>query len=458
MSSIDNIFFDIENLKAPFNKKINLVSLFLSIKNKFSTNEITKYAFASYFKRKRNCVLTIFTNEKIFIVSNKKDLPICGIYSYQDIKKIEFIEKSYDSKVVIVTSTDSYALKGVSKKTYEELDNVFESEKTIFLNSKIGQNIVQSFNNFNSLNFIDNSEEEKNNDLLNLNYEQQEEKIIPNTNNKKSKRVVNDEMISKSTSLSSFYIIELLSNPNLLLPNNKASILKSIDERLTLLETSNLFNKPLDSIPLKFSSISKFNTIPVLAEFSSLLNPQKTENRLLFSRNWIEFTKHNVKNKLLGVDANGNGAYIDINTANKLQVIDVFKGKEYIINEKTRYGIRPGQTIPLKDEEGKQGLETLYYHSVTNEKLDISKYDGIIFKNQKYFFNVPTEFNTLNIRECKIQVQEYESDYKAMKLYELIITDETITYNLFDLNKGIIDDKVQHSDSYDIKWITFFKE
>lgn len=472
MSNIDNIFFDISKLKVDFNKKINLNDLFLEIMKKFSVNEIIKYAFVSYYKSKQKCVLITFTNEKVFISSNKKDLSINGIYNYQDIKGFEYIKGKFWGKLVVKMSFMSYTLKHVSKTIFDEMLNIFDQEKTIFINSKIGQNIMQSTSVFNSLDFIKNNslnfnkeekEDKENNfdDSISNNFSNSSDKNDLNSSNnfiKKTKRVVNDEMISKNTSLSSTYLIDLFSNENSTLPNNKNTIFKELLDRVKVLENSNIFIKPFDSIPLKFTTNSKLNTIPVLAEFSSLSNVDKIENRLLFSRNWIEFTKHNVKNKLLGVDEKGNGTYIDLLSASKTKIIDHYKAKDYLVNQKVRHGLRSHQTVYYYDQNNKQGLESLYYNSLTNEKLNIAKYDGIFFKNQKHYFNLPSEFNLLQKKHCKIQIQEYESDFKSIKLYELIFDENTISYNVYDFNKGIINDDVIHAHSYDLKMLTFFKD
>lgn len=451
--SIDNIFFDIATLKSEFNRKVNLLNLYDYIQRKYTLNEITKYALVCYYKKKKNVVLVSLTNEKIFIHSNA-NLNINGVYSYQDIKGFEFIENSKNNVLIVNTSDFTFELKHISKRVFNEMLEIYEQEKTIFVNSKIGQNIIQSFSNFNSLNFVKMDEiSKKQEDNENNYYENNEEKNV----NKKAKRVINDTNVSLTTTLSSSYIIELLTDPKKPFPNNKYSVIKNIDERVLDLENTNLFNKPFDSINLKFTSNSKLNTIPVLVEFSSLTNKDKTENRLLFSRNWIEFTKHNVKNKLLGVDENGNGSYIDINNANKHQIIKSYKAKEYIFNGQARYGVRSSQKINYKDVDDKIGLESMYVDSLTNDKLDISKFDGIIFMNKKYYFEIPSEFEILQRKKCFVSDLRVDR-YKKTILHTLLFEDNTLTYIAYDQDNNIIDDSYNGASIYDLRWLTFFKD
>lgn len=450
--SIDNIFFDVSNLKVEFRKKVDLESIFRFIQKRYSVNEITKYALVGYYKWKRNVVLVSFTNEKVFIHSNKFDLPINGVYSYQDIKDIKFINDNKNNGIVIKTNDDHIIIKWVSRKTYEEMKVVYENEKTIFMNSKIGQNIVQSIQNIASFDVSK---------IYESSMEHEEESHEDNYSwapKKGPKRVINDEMTSSITTFSSENLIQLFSNVNKKLPSNEYTLFKSINDRLKLLEDSNVFSKPLDSIALKFTTNSKINTIPVLAEFSSLVDKDRVENRLLFSRNWIEFTKHNVKNKLLGVDENGNGAYIDFNNSINKSVIKHYKAKEYELNGTIRKGIRSSQKINYKDTFSKLGLESMYFDPQTNNKLDISKYDGIIFLNKKYYFNIPDEFSSMARKCCRIQESYFERNIEFKKTFELIFENEILEYNVYDNKSELINDLTNGSSLFDLKWLTFFKD
>ncbi|WP_412032291.1 PH domain-containing protein [Malacoplasma muris] len=471
MSNIDNIYFDVTTLKADFNKRVNVNDLYSQIQKKYSLNEITKYALVCYYKWKKNLVFISFTNEKVFVTSNKYNLPVNGVYSYQDIFGFSFIEGKKINSFLFKTSNGDYLLKNITKNVYNEFLDVFEREKTIFINSKIGQNIMQSASNFNSLDSIkldENKKDEYENfvDFSKHNYSdltystsslQEKNNEILNSNSKKNKRVVNDEDASANTTFSSSYISSLLTNKKELLPNKSPTLLKSIDDRLLEIEKNNIFDKPLDSIALKFTTNSKLNTIPVLAEFSSLTNSDKVENRLLFSRNWIEFTKHNVKNKILGVDENGNGTYIDIKNANSDKIIKSYKAKDYIINGSVRYGLRSSLTCSLKEQTDQISLESMYYSPATNEKLDVWKYDGIIFMNKKYYFNIPSEFDVLQRKWCKIHHFEKESANRVM-VYELIFEDNKVRYNVYSDQMKLLDDNTNVSALYDLKWLTFFKD
>lgn len=461
MSSIDNIYFDVSTLKVDFNKKVDINDLFKEIARKYSLNEITKYVVACYYKWKRNLVLISFTNEKVFVHSNKRDLPVCGVYSYKDILGFEFIENNKQNEFLFKTTTEYYRLKSITKQVFNEFTTVFENEKVIFMNSKLGQNIAQSVNNFSTINYTKLEEHTygydgviKKEEVENKTEEQNNSNETPS---KKNKRVVNDEFFSESTTFSSAYINNLLTDKNTTLPNNKPTIIKNIDDRVSNLESTNIFDKPLDSVALKFTTNSKLNTIPVLAEFSSLTNPDKVENRLLFSRNWIEFTKHNVRNKLLGVDANGNGAYIEIDNSNKSQIIKSYKAKDYLINDIVRYGLRSSLSFPYKDSSNSIGLESMYYLPNSNEKLDIWKYDGIIFMNQKYYFNIPSEFNVSQRKMCTIHRIQKDAFDRSI-VFELIFEDDTVKYNVYDKNMEILTDSSNGSSLYDLKWLTFFKD
>lgn len=467
----EGLGFDISSLNADFNKKVSLNAIYNKILRKYSKDEITRYAVVCWYKRKSNVVVISLTNEKMFIESNK-NLSITGVYSYRDVSGFRYFPhqtKEHKSYCLLSVSSENYTLKGISKEVYEALDKIFENEREIFNNSKLGKSILQNINAISSMDFLNKTkanEEKEESSLEDKESSKDQENIDVNDDyisniggSKKPKRVVNDSMMSHTTSFSSMYVFELLSSLNATFPNGERSILNNFSDRIDTLEKNSIMHNNIDSFALKLDSKkSKLNTIPVLAEFTSLKNPNDVETRILFARNWIEFTKHNVTDKLLGVDSNGDGVYVDMKQTQTSHVIDVFKAKEYKIDDCIRHGLRSSQNISFHEKNQRLGIDSLYVNIKTGQKLNLDKYDGIIFLGVKYYFNVYNEFNTLQRKYLRIFHQDKKHNGEIYRSYEIVFEDDLISYKAFNDKGAVIDDLSQNAASYDLKWLTFFRD
>ncbi|MCF0217480.1 MAG: hypothetical protein HUJ42_00335 [Malacoplasma sp.] len=287
--------------------------------------------------------------------------------------------------------------------------------------------------------------------------------LVESLESPKNKKVVNDTLATSNNTFSSVFISNLLTNQEFDLPGGKKTLFYFIDKRIKELESNNLAIKGIDSTPVRLDKkILKLNTVPVIIETkplnSSSINDDENENHLFFSRNWIEYTKHNVTNKLLGVDEKGNGAYIDFNKANSSKTIDIFKAKEYKLNDEIRNGLRSSQTISFLERNGKPGINSFYTNLKNGEKLNVNQYDGIIFQGIKYYFGSYDEFSKLQKKYLRIFFEDKKINGEIFRKYELIFDDDLITYKAYNERSELINDSFKNSNSYDLKWLTFFKE
>ncbi|MEG0123882.1 MAG: hypothetical protein RR665_00115 [Malacoplasma sp.] len=439
LSSEKNEIFNITSLTINFKTKIDVNQILREIEKKYSLNEITKFSMVAYYKNRNNVVLITLSNEKIFIWSNKY-LPINDVYNYSELINIlpskNFFKKGY---VISFDNGSEFNLKGLLNNDVIEFNRHFSIIK----------------NNLNNLYLKDIN-------VLDINRETKLENSIEEVAKNRDettlfkKRVVNDLIINNSTSLSSFYIYELLTKKEKILPNGENTLFGEIIDRINGLEKRNVFNFDFDSIPLKFSSDTKLNTVPIVAEFSSLVDSTQHENRFLFARNWIEYTRHNVKNKLLGVDENGNGAYLELSTHTSNKKIVIYKAREYKVNDELRYGLRSGQTISFFEKNQKIGIDSLYFNVENNNKLNLTNYDGLIFIGTKYYFNTLNEFSKLQKKYCRIFHQERKNNGDLLKSYEIIFEDDLISYKVFNERGILMDDLFPNSYVNDLKWLTFF--
>lgn len=430
-----NEIFNIASLNINFKTKIDVNQILREIEKKYSLNEITKFCLVAFYRKKNNVVLLTLTNEKIFIWSNK-NLSINDVYNYSELISITSAKATSKNFVITFDNGSEFNLKGLNNNDVNEFNKHFHMIKNS-LNHLYLKEI--NTNNESKYNLLETTTE----DIKDVTFK---------------KKVVNDLIITNSTSLSSFYIYELMTKKEKILPNGENTLFYNIIERIHNLEKKNMFNFDLDCIPLKFSSDTKMNTIPVVAEFSSLTNSDERENRLLFAKNWIEYTRHNVKNKLLGVDENGNGAYLELNTYSTRKKICTYKAREYKVNDEIRYGLRSGQAISFFEKNQKMGMDSLYFNIESNNKLDLTTYDGIIFMGLKYYFNIITEFNKLQKKYCRVFHQERKVNGDLFKSYEIIFEDDIITYKVFNDRGILIDDLSSHAFTNDLKWLTFFIE
>ncbi|MGL4769073.1 MAG: hypothetical protein ACRCW6_02490 [Mycoplasmoidaceae bacterium] len=139
------------------------------------------------------------------------------------------------------------------------------------------------------------------------------------------------------------------------------------------------------------------------------------------------------------------------------QKIYIFKAIPYILNGVIRYGIRSGMKWCIKDKDSKKGVNSLYL--LDNKfPLELNNYDGIIFRNVKYYFNIQNEFEDKEQLLCQIQITDYNDDLKIHVILRLLISKENLVYSVVDENKNEIDDSNPLSYLYDLKWITLFKD
>ncbi|MDE7087944.1 MAG: hypothetical protein K2O19_00220, partial [Malacoplasma sp.] len=287
--------------------------------------------------------------------------------------------------------------------------------------------------------------------------------LVESIESSKNKKVVNDSLITNTNSFSSSFLANLFTNEEALLPGGKRTIFAEILKKIKELESKSLAINGIDTTPVTLQKkVLKLNTVPVIVETKLINNVSNSdddlENKLIFSRNWIEYTKHNVTDKVLGVDANGNGAYIDVSKVGSSSTIDIFKAKEYKINDEVRSGLRSSQTISFLEKNGRPGLDFFYNNLKTNEKLNVFKYDGILFLGVKYYFNVYNEFSKLQKKNIRIFVEDKRSNGEVFRKYELIFDDDLLTYKAYNERSQLIDDSSPNSSSYDLKWLMFFKE
>lgn len=463
-----NQSYDVTSLQPTFKKRVDIKRIYNFIEKKYSLNEVTQFGLVCYYKWKSNVVLITLTNEKIFIFSNKKDLEINGVYSYNDIEEFGFLEKNKKTYLNVTAKEKNFTLRNITKYDYDILCKVFQQQKEAFNNSKIGKNIISSFSTISSIDFFKKRnfykdeliDESKDDSTENINIDNngvETKNESNNQNGKKNKRVVNDKNISSDTTFSSLFIFELLSRHDKKMPGGNPTVLSDLSNRIINLEKANPFDNPIDSVSFKLTTVSKLNTIPVIAEFSNIHDKSVTENKLLFARNWIEYTKHNVKNKLLGVDSHGNGAYIDLgNYIGKR--IDSFKAVEQNIGDIKRYGLRSGQKVKILGSPKEPGLDSLYKHPTSEENLDVSKYDGLIFFGKKYYFNTLNEFSRIPRKYCRVIDHEWKTNGSINKTFEILFEDDYVSYKVYNDNGSILNDVDKTASNFDIKWLTLFKD
>lgn len=479
--------FNLKSLKVSYNKKVDINHIYDKIHRKFSLQEIMQYAFVGYYKSKKNIVLVVLSNEKIFIDDEKDKVPYVGVYTYKEILKLNYqesLKNDLKSCIELKTASDVIKIKGVSRPIFQEIVKNFNEQKDKYMKffpEKIltgmreqhitdDDDIVSEETPVEQLVPIEQSKEET---LINtrvdedlMAYQDQKLKDIYEFENKpaetKSKKVVNDEIISKINTYSSAYLSSLFLADDQILPNGQKTLFYELSKKLNYLESTSFSLNSIDATPIKLEKKAlKLNTVPIIAELEPLVQKEEKdqyETRFLFTRNWIEYTKHNVSNKVLGVDANGNGAYLDISKVSSSHTIDIYKAKEYKINDEIRSGLRSSQTISAYEKNGRPGIDSLYYNKTTKKKLDIKQYDGIIFLGVKYYFGAYYEFSKLQREYTRIFAEEKRSSGEIYRRYELIFEDDLITYKAYNEKGVLIDDLYSNSSSYDLKWLTFFKD
>lgn len=483
--------FNIKTLKVNFNKKVDINKIYEKIHRKFSLQEVNQYAFVGYYKHKRNVVLVVFSNEKVFIDDEKDKVPYSGVYTYKEILKLNYIENTKNelkSCLEMRTSSEIIKIKGISRETFKEIVKNFNEQKDKYMkffpekmmaamrennyNDEEKAHLNPTSENDLGIESIDDVDPDKlinteiNEKLLKNNENSLEkdnlDEFVYKSSESKSKKVVNDTLISKTNTYSSAYLSSLFLADDQTLPSGQKTLFYDLSKKISFLESTSCSLNSIDTIPIKLEKKAlKLNTVPIIAELEPLVqqhDKEQYETRFLFTRNWIEYTKHNVTDKVLGVDSNGNGAYLDFSKVNSTNVIDVFKAKEYKINDEIRSGLRSSQTISAYEKNGRPGIDSLYYNKNTKKRLDIKKYDGIIFLGVKYYFGVYNEFSKLQREYTRIFVEDKRSNGEVYRKYELIFEDDLISYKAYNERNNLIDDLCPNSASFDLKWLTFFKD
>ena len=478
--------FNLRNLRAVYNKKVDINLIYEKIHRKFSLQEVTQYAFVGYYKSKKNVVLVVFSNEKVFIDDEKDKVPYTGVYTYKEILKLDYFESSKQdikSYIEFITSSETIKIKGVSRPIFEEIVKCFNEQKDKYMKffpEKMMSSLRENKKYDDENNVVENEEFENlpeeateniinttvNQELLNNDFKEIENEstddLVVKSDNSKSKKVVNDTLISKTNTYSSAFLSSLFLADDQSLPSGQKTLFYDLTKKINFLESTSFSLNSIDTTPIKLDKKAlKLNTVPIIAELEPLVQQhekEQYETRFLFTRNWIEYTKHNVTDKVLGVDSNGNGAYLDLSRVSSTHVIDVFKAKEYKINDEIRSGLRSSQTISAYEKNGRAGIDSLYYNKATKKKLDIKKYDGIIFLGVKYYFNVYYEFSKLQREYTRIFVEDKKSSGEVYRRYELIFEDDLISYKAYNERGILVDDLYPNSASFDLKWLTFFKD
>ncbi|MDE6563049.1 MAG: hypothetical protein K2J98_02070, partial [Malacoplasma sp.] len=347
-------------------------------------------------------MLVCFSNQKIFIGDEKDKVSFCGVYTYKDIRSLNFVpndKNHFNSYIEIETENYKiFKIKGVGKEEFRKIKEIFKNQKEIYMKAFLEKvtteekkyDLVDENFSYSSVSSMIKKDEEKmmNENFIEFDKDQElkqkftEEEIVEKPENltknenkysgstfyesliqeeeitsddlvsqsnllvesiesSKNKKVVNDSLITNTNSFSSSFLANLLTNEETLLPGGKRTIFSEILKKIKELESKSLSINGIDTTPITLQKkVLKLNTVPVIVETKSINNVSNSdddlENRLIFSRNWIEYTKHNVVDKVLGVDANGNGAYIDISKVGSSSSIDIFKAKEYKINDEVR--------------------------------------------------------------------------------------------------------------------------
>lgn len=486
--------YGIENLSLDFkvNKKIDIYAIFSNIKKKFVIGEQTLFLALGYYKFKSNIVLICLTNEKIFIDSTDQNkLSFLNVYSYKEItgiiynKSESFLKKSY---VEFKTQRQKFfKLYGISQENFFYLQSVFNEQKDKYL-----KKLDSSYSLVSALDIQDSqpslvntysqtfSKDNTKQDDINVEEKPKDEELEDDLDDSSSNpddkpkelgvkyntksKVINDLTLSNRNTLSSNYLFLLLTSTKTLLPNNKKTILSEFEDRIKLLEQKSKKEKNFDEKEIHLNKKeSKVNTVPVLVEEYDLNNNEIDESlhtRLLFTKNWFEYTKHNVANKILGIDKDGKGVYLDKESAlsNKSSVIHVYKAKSYKLNEVIRSGLRPGQSLTYYGNNNIVGLNMHYYEVESKKNLDINEYDGIIFKGQKYYFNTYDEFSRLQKKYLRIFYEDKKPEYQSYYIYELIFEDEMVTYYVYTNKMVSISETKADASKFDLKWLNFFKD
>ena len=460
----------------------------ISFTGVYTYKEIKEFAYVENKKKSLKSYIQITTDKyktfKIKGISKSEFTKIDEVFKAQ--KKFyisSFMEKLQNQNIDrnefdLINENYSYSSisNNLKRNEKEILNQEIENKVTMSEENKINQELATNTNNNVINNVIGNDTESRGVDNLISSYYNSSNNtntndlinksnlIVENIESSKHKKVVNDSLITTTNSFSSSYIANLFTNEEYLLPGGKKTIFSTVFKKIKQLESSSLAINGIDNTPINLDKkVLKLNTIPVIVETKPLnsqyVNDENSvENRLIFTRNWIEYTKHNVTNKVLGVDSNGNGVYIDMAKAVSSSTIDIYKAKEYKLNDELRSGLRSSQTVSFTERSGRPGLDFFYTNLKTGEKLNVNKYDGILFLGVKYYFNVYNEFSKLQKKYVRILVEEKKNNGDVFRRYELTFDDDLLTYKAFNERSQIIDDNSPNSNTYDLKWLTFFKD
>ncbi len=248
------------------------------------------------------------------------------------------------------------------------------------------------------------------------------------------------------------------------------AVKKSNDERIvilennihTFLEENMLFNK---TISKKIEMLENGETKNHSANIETKIREiNEKYNDLIAINKAIEKEFQNMSNDLIQLKEQGiqNKQNKQSNDTTESKVssgtIETFTAKSYLINGERRYGLRSAQTIRLKTLENEIGMDALYVSDKTGEYLNIADYDGIFFRNQKYYFLIPNEFELEKKLLCKINYVEYENGIKVFRNYQIVLNSNLIEYRVYNEKGFIFNDAVVGSSKYDLRKLTFFKD
>ncbi len=466
-NSYDKELYDAFN---PKNKNQRIVD-----DNKISENTTFSSKYLNDLFVKRNVLMpngTLNTLDKLWTKIDSLEINMISNQNEGN-SKWELLESNLtknSEEINKINQFISIGMKDTLDNNKKYFDEFIKSEFN-FINQKLDSEIKKISNNNTSIsekiNLID---EELKTKLLNIKEEQlliikdikealEDHKLNSNEIYVTQKAWIESNKLVKNNE-SSIQQLEDLFRKYISKMEETISLNKMNEEKINIIE-SNL-NSFLDENIIFSKSIS--------SRVDDLENNKFNSNNDLISNNYKEISndiyelkkeinklsQNNINNKNIIEQPTKKEKYIYNNSSTS--VINTFVSKSYMIDGNKRYGLRSGQTIRIYTKNNEIGMDALYVSKSNNSHLDIFEYDGIIFKNKKYYFKIQDEFSLDNKIDCKINHVEYRNGIKIFKNYQLYINQDYIEYHVYDENGRLLNDAILSSSNYDLKTLTFFKD
>lgn len=265
--------------------------------------------------------------------------------------------------------------------------------------------------------------------------------------------------------------------------NSKIEKINEVIERLPSLEKVKLIENELhDSINLIKKELEiKLIDIKILSEKHleikniiekmNLNDKNHKEEIFVTQRAWFETNKKlsNIigdlkffykKIKELEIkheNVNLQNANLNVESSTGMKLF-LFRANEFIVNNEKRYGLRSGQTVGHETYNNIMGMADLYYNDKFKIKLNVFSFDGIIFRNKKYYFSIGDEFSFNNSnKELKISDIDFYDGNKIYRTYNLHINKNYVEYKVYD-ERGILLNDSLDTKRYDLKQLCFFRD